>query len=219
MNTNIYSCLTNTIVKPVGKNDKRKYNKKLKEIGKLKQKNEVTMEESEKIKKEIEYKKIVGTFVEPVNRSFIMNQLPDDVLFIILSFIPCNMRLQFLKLKYHDYFKEKLESLQYTQLIQCFKLKRIEKFIRQLSLQANVAKDIYSVNKKTCWPYYTGISNVSVCICDYEFNFIMDVCKNYTKIYTGSGGKNCKSAADIKKCETIVFQLYLKMAVLVKKIC
>ena len=96
MSFNMYSCLASA---PCTTVCQRNYTKKLREISKLKQKKQISSEELEKIKKESEYKKLVGAYVAPpfTERNNIMNKLPDDVLFIILSYIPKNVRLMCFK--------------------------------------------------------------------------------------------------------------------------
>ena len=224
MNSNIYCFLENTNVLPIGKNGKRKYNKKMREISRLKQKKTISIDESEKIKKETEYKKIVGAYVAPtIDHTTIMNKLPDDVLFIILSYLPFNIRLTCLKPLYNKYFVNNTAFVNTSELIKMHH--KIEphnvNILRKIAIYSVNVKNIYSpdedkdfiamnikddIGKKDAKKYYYYYIH-KYC------NMIVDVCKKYTAIYNSLKKYTAKEVAI---CEANIFQIYLKIAVLCK---
>jgi len=197
----------------------RNYTKKLREISKLKQQKTISSEELEKIKKESEYKNLVGEYVAPpfIERNNIMNILPDDVLFIILSYIPKNVRLIFLKPFHNKMFVNK------SALIQIHEKKILKNvhILRKIAILADNVKRIYSpgddgqkirrnikndVSKNDALNFYYYYTKS-------YYELINDVCKNYTVIYTGSKKYSKK---DVLVCESYIFKIYLKMAVLLE---
>ena len=212
MSFNMYSCLDSVDYTPVCQ---KKYAKKLREISKLKQKKTLSPEEIEKIKMESGYKKLVGTYVPPLaeDRNSIMNKLPDDVLFVILSYMPYNIRLICLKPFYNKMFSN------ISILNQIHEQKRLKTFkiLNKIAILAEKVKRIYSPDYDRRLSFYNDIRNVDAIKYYYYdtkeyYKLINDVCKHYTVIYTGTKKYKMK---DIAKCESNIFKIYLNMAALV----
>ena len=216
MSFNMYSCLASA---PCTTVCQRNYTKKLREISKLKQKKQISSEELEKIKKESEYKKLVGAYVAPpfTERNNIMNKLPDDVLFIILSYIPKNVRLMCFKPLHNKMFVNNFAIIQIHEK----KMLQNVHILRKIAVLADKVKRIYSpdddgqiirinikddLSKRCAQEYYYFYTR-------RYYDLINDVCKNYTAIYTGTKKYSNK---EIDVCEKNVFKIYLKMAVLLK---
>jgi len=158
--------------------------KKLREIEKLKCLSSLSYEEEEKLKKESFYKEAICKL-----RKRTINDLPEDVEFIIMSYLPPNLRLILLKQKYsHKFLAYKLynapkefSTLQrlYSLVAQCKDI--LKKYLdRHGDIYKNIVwyidarrKDIMKTLPKHCeFLYYEKLSYI-----------IMAAIQNYTKMY------------------------------------
>jgi len=86
--------------------NRRAVSKKLREIERLKRLSSLSHEEEEKLKKESFYKDAICKL-----RKKTINDLPEDVEFIIMSYLPPKLRLMLLKQKYsHKFLAHKLHN-------------------------------------------------------------------------------------------------------------
>jgi len=81
-------------------NQIKKCEKKLREISLLKEKKIHTKEELEKIEKELFYKKILSEIETGKMKKISFDELPDDVIYLILSYMPPHDRLNLILQKH-----------------------------------------------------------------------------------------------------------------------
>jgi hypothetical protein len=188
----------------------RKYAKKLREIESLQAKSILTTEECEKIAKKSLYQKWIRKMHTPT----CIGHLPEDIQFIILSYLPPSARLHLLKGKYS------VADLE-TRL---FRLPANMSSIYTLSSYIGWCSSIFTYTSINRYVYrtkmiYSGLykkkwKHVSKQEVDFFVHIILDVCTNYTKMYRHFHKLNKKEytkapiADEIYKCETAMLQLY-----------
>ena len=177
----------------------KKSTKKLREIESLKKKQNLTPEESAKIQKESYYK---NTVHELTKKQF--HDLPDDVLYIIMSFLPYNTRLSILKQKYPiKNIISKLEKIPHDNTSLMKKLHKCATMAFDLNLHYYHDNTImlFMYMHKSPYPNYDSHNK-----CNF-IRMIFACCKNYTQIYKPNyHGANTKYG--ILFHESSVFKLY-----------
>ena len=114
----------------------KKYEKKMREIQQLKLKKTLSKEEKEKVAMESFY---ITQLEEKNKKQF--NDLPDDVIYIILSFLPPKERLNMLRKKYsHSFFTTKLTMLP-TSIATFFILQKCVNFAITILLSVSQISD------------------------------------------------------------------------------
>jgi hypothetical protein len=158
--------------------------KKLREIERLKCLSSLSHEEEEKLKKEYAYRDEVTRM-----RKRTINDLPEDVEFIIMSYLPPNLRLILLKQKYsHKFLAHKLynapkefSTLQMLHSLVCKCKDILKKYLdKSGDIYKNIVwyidarrKDIVKTLPKHCeFLYYEKLSYI-----------IMAAIQNYSKMY------------------------------------
>jgi hypothetical protein len=182
-------------------NKYKKAMKKLREIESLINKKTLTKEEREKVEKKSYYKNIINS-----QNKIKFTDLPDDVLFIIISYLPVNVRLNILKKKYtFDFISNKIKNMSVT-----------NKVVKKLCYYANIVNDILRESyfnsegyskyySEWLRYYYTDVVTGS----NTEYlkglfsDMILHVIKNYIKMYKN---KNLKDK--YLQFEKKIFHLY-----------
>jgi len=173
--------------------------KKLREIESLKTKQNLSQEESAKIQKESYYKNNVKELTKKQ-----LHDLPDDVLYIIMSFLPYNTRLYILKQKYPiKNIISKLEKIPYDN-------RNIMKKLHKCALMAFDLNKQYRDDDTLMLLMYMRESHYPNYDSHNKSHFIRMIyacCKRYTQIYNPAYSKSY-TANRIVFHESSILKLY-----------
>jgi hypothetical protein len=185
-------------------NEYKKAMKKLREIECLINKKTLTKEEREKVEKKSYYKNIINS-----HNKIKFTDLPDDVLFIIISYLPLNVRLNILRKKYtFDFISNKIKNIRGNHTV-----------VKKLFYYATSVNDILSesyFNNEGYTKYYSEWLNYyhkdamtgadDVYLKRLFSDMILHVIKNYVKMY-----KNKQLKDKYLQFEKKVFYMYYKL--------
>jgi hypothetical protein len=164
--------------------------KKLREIQRLKQKQNHNTDELNKIKKESHYKKILNE----IKGTNMLHILPDDVKICIMEFLDINSRLNLLRKKYTpEFINEKLSLLPLNKVTIKKMCSCLRYVIKILTTYLDRSCDIY----RNIWFYIEYKTNTNLLeyfiklydkdMCSYAVNTLKHLInigvKNYTKMY------------------------------------
>jgi hypothetical protein len=140
------------------------------------------------------------------------NNLPEDILYIILSFLPVNKRLEILKYKYRkNIIKSKLQKIEPTNegLIQMWKCASIATHIlKSLIDDDNISNKFSSFSIR----FFTKEKDPSIYSIFYKENFtklILGAIRHYTRIYKFGHYTNKKVIEHIEKIVLNMFAHFI----------
>jgi hypothetical protein len=196
----------------------RKAAKKLREIERLKNKVFLTEEERNKIDNELHLKLVAKKLKRPT-----FSDLPEEVLNIIVAFLPINRRLAILRYKYsNEVFRQKLKNLPTTNEItnKLYYLAKLSYEVTHNCLDINsstrhkifpYALTVYKLYKE---PYYPEGYTTEI-LKQYFSDLIMTSIEKYVKIYK-SQKKNKFAHILYEYIETRMFNILKNLTVMDK---
>jgi hypothetical protein len=181
--------------------------KKLREIKLLKDKERLSNEEKDKVRKEVYYKDVIKQCYRKV-----LDVIPDEVQFIILSYLDINTRLNMLRLKYTPSFINTRLSLLENNPTTIKKLYSCFKYVRSI-LNTYLNKDGDTYKKIRCYIEESKYRQISLHTFtkapnnnkNYYFDMLISIIlcgiKNYTRMYklTDNIDEITKREIEIKK--------------------
>jgi hypothetical protein len=202
--------------------------KKIREIEQLKQKSIVTDEEREKIGKEKYYRKIIKE-----KNKITMDDLPEEILYCIMSYLPFGARLSFLRKKYEDDFViKKLENtnMNANKVKVIFTLSQMfDKFVNDISRTKSEIPNyliwLKSYQEKVFEGTLSNVNKSPIKSLGYSelwwvkklcTNILQYVIKHQTKIYTYNSHGTKKEKICIREYEEQIFSVYKTILILCK---
>jgi hypothetical protein len=194
----------------------KQYEKKLREIQRLKQKQNHNIDEINKIKKENHYKKILNE----IKGTTMLHILPDEVQICIMEFLDINSRLNLLRKKYTpEFINDKLSLLPLNKLT-------IKKLYSCIKYVINIITNYLDYNSENfrnirCYiddfkydknAYFLQhfIKLYKKDMCDYAIDLLKDVIiigvKHYTKMY-----KKSNNIHEIHENEKNMIKLFINI--------
>ena len=202
----------------------KKYEKKMREIQQLKLKKNCSKEEKEKISMESFY---ITQLEEKNKKQF--NNLPDDVIYIILSYLPSKERLNMLRKKYsHSFLTSKLSMLP-TSIATFFRLQKCVKFAITILYSVSQTSDdnnwklchqVFGIKKRCAKGHHYSKKDYFAIRNDFNLSYdiknsidiILKAMNLYTKMY-----KNKQNVVAHGTNERIMLEIFIQTLIICSK--